>query len=207
MRNAIALLAVCTALIVTACSPTILYTTEMPEIRASGKTAILMIVRPAPLQGSLYNAEKLGSIYLDGAYEAATTINTTLMMPVEVGTHYVMSRIDNVAIVKLSFMPGKTYFCVQTTSPVPISAPTQGFGKPSGGLTRVDNALELVSPEQFDAIIKNANGKIRYTQNDTKNSAKKSMGDREKKDFFNNYEYWAQCNPDKAKKQYEYTGY
>jgi len=186
-----------------------MYTTEMPEIKATGKNAILMLVRPEPQQGSVYNAEKTGFIYLDGAYEAATTVNTSLMMTVDVGTHYLMSKIDNVSIVKVSFMPGKTYFCVQTTSPVPISAPTQGFGSPSGGLTRVDNTLELITPDQFDALVKNAKGKIRYVsaQNDAKKSASKRMGDREKLEYIKNYEYWATCNPDRAKKQYEYLGY
>jgi hypothetical protein len=188
------------------CAPAIQYTAEIPDMKPTEKKALLMIVRPAPQKGVVYNSEKLGSIYLDGTFCGMTTVNTIVMLSAEAGTHYIMAKIDNMSIVKLTMQPGKTYYLEQTISPVPISAPTPGFGRPSGGLTRVDCTLELLSPDEFMGLLQKGKGAIRYASYD-KNKPMRSMDPSEKRGYVDDYEYWAKSNPDQARKQYEYLGF
>jgi hypothetical protein len=188
------------------CAPSILYTSEIPEMKPSEKKALVMIVRPDPDKGVVYNSEKLGFIYLDGTFGGMTTVNTIVMLSADAGTHYIMAKIDNISIVKLTMQPGRTYYLVQNISPVPISAPTPGFGRPSGGLTRVDCRLDLLSPDEFMGLLQKGKGAIRYASYD-KNKPKRSMDPGEKRGYIDGYEYWAKSNPDQARKQYEYMGY
>jgi hypothetical protein len=192
--------------LVASCATSIQYSPQIPDMKPSEKNALISIVRPAPEKGAVYNSEKLGFLYVDGTFSALTTVNTIVMLPVSPGTHYVMAKIDNMSIVKITVQPGKAYYFVQKISPVPISAPTPGFGRPSGGLTRVDCALELVSAEEFSGVVQKAKGAMRYATYD-KSRPLRSMDPGERRGYIDGYEYWAKSNPDQARKQYEYLGY
>jgi hypothetical protein len=175
-------------------------------MKPSEKKALIVIVRPASEKGVVYNSEKLGSIYVDGAFSGMTTVNAIIMISADAGTHYIMAKIDNMSVVKLTMQPGKTYYLVQNISPVPISAPTPGFGRPSGGLTRVDCKLDLLSPDEFMGLMQKGNCAIRYVSYD-KSKPMRSMDPGEKREYEAGYEYWAKSNPDQARKHYEYMGY
>jgi hypothetical protein len=110
------------------------------------------------------------------------------------------------SVVKLTMRPGKTYYLVQNISPVPISAPTPGFGRPSGGLTRVDCRLDLLSPDEFMGLLQKGKGAIRYASYD-KTKPVRSMDPGEKREYEAGYEYWAKSNPDQARKHDEYMGF
>jgi hypothetical protein len=198
--------AMAAAAAILSCAPSIKYASEIPNMKPLEKKALVKIVRPVPEKGVVYNSEKLGLIYLDGIIAALTTVNTVVMFQADAGTHYITAKIDNVSVVKLTMQPGRTYYLVQNISPVPISAPTPGFGRPSGGLTRVDCALDLVSPDEFSALLNKNKGAVRYAAYDRKRPVQ-SMDRGEKRESEAGYEYWAKSNPDQARKHYEYMGY
>jgi hypothetical protein len=203
---ALFLFAMASAAAFVSCAPSIQYTSDIPDMKPSEKKALIMIVRPAPEKGVVYNSEKLSSIYVDGAFSALTTVNTIVMLSVGAGTHYVMAKIDNMSVVKLTIQPGRTYYLAQNISPVPISAPSPGFGRPSGGLTRVDCTLALLLPDEFMGLLQKGKGVIRYASYD-RSKPMSSMDPGEKREYEAGYEYWAKSNPDQARKQYEYMGY
>lgn len=205
-QKALVLLATLAAAAFISCAPSIQYNSVNPEMKPPQKKALVVIVRPEPEKGVIYNSEKLGLIYIDGSFASVTSVNTCISFPVDAGTHYITAKIDNVSIVKLTMQPDRTYYLVQKISPVPISAPTPGFGRPSGGLTRVDCALELISPDEFSALLKQGKHAVRYALYD-KNKPMRSMTQGEKRGYETGYDYWAKSNPDQARKHYEYMGY
>jgi hypothetical protein len=73
-------------------------------------------------------------------------------------------------------------------------------------LTRVDCALDLLSADDFSAVVQKAKGAIRYASYD-KAKPMRSMDAGERRAYVDGYEYWAKSNPDQARKQYEYMGY
>jgi hypothetical protein len=206
VKCALVLPAIAAVTVFVSCAPSILYTSEIPDMKPSEKKALIVVVRPAPTKGVVYNSEKLGYLYLDGAFGGMTTANTIVMLSADAGTHYIMAKIDNMSVVKITMQPGKTYYLVQNISPVPISAPTPGFGRPSGGLTRVDCKLDLLSPDEFMGLLQKGKGAIRYASYD-KTKPVRSMDPGEKREYEAGYEYWAKSNPDQARKHYEYMGY
>jgi hypothetical protein len=198
--------ALAAATVFVSCASSIQYTSEIPDMKPAEKKALIVIVRPPPTKGVVYNSEKLGLIYLDGIFDGITTVNTIVMLSADAGTHYIMAKIDNMSVVKLTMRPGKTYYLVQNISPVPISAPTPGFGRPSGGLTRVDCRLDLLSPDEFMGLLQKGKGAIRYASYD-KTKPVRSMDPGEKREYEAGYEYWAKSNPDQARKHDEYMGF
>jgi hypothetical protein len=206
VKLALLLPAMAAAVAFVSCASSIQYTSEIPDMKPAEKKALVTIVRPVPEKGVMYNSEKLSSIYVDGSFSALTSVNTVVMLSVSAGTHYIMAKIDNMSVVKLTMQPNRTYYLVEKISPVPISAPTPGFGRPAGGLTRVDCKLDLLSPDEFMGILQKGKGTIRYASYD-KNRPIRSMDPGEIRENEAGYEYWAKSNPDQARKHYEYMGF
>jgi hypothetical protein len=184
----------------------ITYTSEIPDLKPALKKALVVIIRPAPEKGAMYHSDKLSAIFVDDKFGAVTSANTMVTMQADTGVHYVISKIDNVSIVKLTFSANKAYYFIQKVSPMSVAAPTKGGVKPTGGLTRVNTFLDPVSPDEYMDVMKKAGGAIRYARYDA-NKPMKNLDPRDLKHYTNGYEYWAKTVPDQAKKHLEYPGY
>ena len=189
------------------CAPALIsYSSEIPESKPVQNKALVMIVRPAPEKGAIYHSDKMSPIYVDGTFGAMTTANSMVMLQADTGEHYIVSKIDNVSVVKFTFAANKVYYLLQKVSPISVSAPTKGFGKPTGGLTRVNTFLDPMTPDEFNDVMKKSKGAIRYARYDM-SKPMKNLEPSEVKHYRSSYEYWAKSVPDKAKKHMEYPGY
>jgi hypothetical protein len=190
---------------IASCSPVVLlYSISIPEVKAHPATALVVVVRPMPRATTAYNAEKLSTIFVDGVFGAVTANNTVVQFPVDTGVHYIMARIDNVATVRLNFLPGRVYYLEQKNSSVRVTAPTPGAGAPSGGLTRVQTTLFAIGPDEYAAIMKT--GGIRFAKF-AQSKPLKSMDPMAKKAHVAAYEFWAKAKPELARMQEDYSGY
>jgi hypothetical protein len=187
------------------CSPIIKYSTPIPEIKPLNDKALVVIIRAEPKSQVEYNTEKMSIFYIDGIFKGVNNNNTVTFIEVDTGSHYLMARIDNTALVKLNFRAQKVYFICQNVSASRVTAPTPGKGgSPSGGLTRVLTTIEPISKEKFLNIEKSGN--FKFSQY---NAAKplKDMEPQAKKAHITAYEFWAQAKPDQAQKHLDYQGY
>jgi hypothetical protein len=192
------------ALVVASCSPVILYSTSIPDVRPVAGKALVVVVCPAPKNEAAYNAEKMSDIFVDGAFAAVTANNTVAQFTAESGLHYVMARIDNVATIRLNLLPGKVYYLVQKNSSVRVTAPTPGAGAPSGGLTRVQTAISVVGPDEFAAAIKTPG--IRFVKY-AKSKPPANLDPMAKKAHIAAYDFWAKSRPEFARVLDDYPGY
>jgi len=192
------------ALFVASCSPLIFYSASIPDVKPVAGKALVVVVCPMPKAEAAYNAEKLSTIFVDGAFGAVTADNTVAQFTVESGSHYVMARIDNVATIRLNFLPGKVYYLVQKNSSVRVTAPTPGAGAPSGGLTRVQTSISVVGPDEFAAVMKTSG--IRFVKY-AKAKPPANLDPMAKKAHMAAYEFWAKAKPELAKVLDEYPGY
>lgn len=193
------------ALFLASCSPAVLsYSTSIPEIKPPANRALVVLVLPMLKTEAAYNAEKLSTIFVDGAFAGVTTSNMVTQFPVDTGFHYLMARIDNIATIRLHFLPGKVYYVVQKNSSVRVTAPTPGTGAPSGGLTRVQTALAAVGPDEYAAVMKS--GGIRFGKF-AQAKPLKNLDPMAKKAHIAAYDFWAKAKPELAKMQDEYPGY
>lgn len=193
------------ALLAASCSPPILYSAaSIPEVKPVAGKALVVVVCPMPKAEAAYNAEKLSTIFVDGAFGAVTADNTVAQFTVESGSHYVMARIDNVATIRLNFLPGKVYYLVQKNSSVRVTAPTPGAGAPSGGLTRVQTSIAVAGPDEFAAVMKTPGIRfVKYAQS----KPPANLDPMAKKAHIAAYEFWAKAKPELAKVLDEYPGY
>jgi hypothetical protein len=192
------------ALVVASCSPVILYSASIPEVKPVAGKSLVVVVCPAPKNEAAYNAEKLSDIFVDGVFGAVTANNTVAQFTADSGLHYVMARIDNVATIRLNFVPGKVYYLVQKNSSVRVTAPTPGAGAPSGGLTRVQTALSVVGPDEFAAAMKTPGIRfVKYTQS----KPPAGLDPMAKKAHIAAYEFWAKARPELARVLDEYPWY
>jgi hypothetical protein len=192
------------ALVVASCSPVILYSANIPEVKPVAGKSLVAVVCPAPTSQAAYNAEKLSDLFVDGASAAVTVNNTVTQFTVESGLHYVMARIDNVATIRLNLLPGKVYYLVQKNSSVRVTAPTPGAGAPSGGLTRVQTAISVVGPDEFAAATKTPGIRfVKYAQS----KPRASLDPMAKKAHIAAYEFWAKARPELARVLDDYPGY
>lgn len=192
------------AVMFSSCAPMIRYSTTIPAIKAPQDKSLVVIVRPLPKTSASYNADKMGTVYIDGVFGCVNTDNTITQMPVDTGWHYIMASIDNIATVKLSFKPGKVYYFAQKVSSRRVTAPTPGTGAPSGGLTRVQTTLEPVTPDQFSEMGKSAD--IRYAQF-APSKPLKNLEPQARKAHIAAYEFWVKAKPDLARAHVDYPGY
>lgn len=192
------------AVVFSSCAPMIRYSTAVPAIKAPQNKALVVIVRPLPKTGASYNADKIGTVYIDGIFSCVNTDNTIIQMPVDTGEHYIMAVIDNIATVKFTFKAGKVYYLVQKISSRRVTAPTPGTGAPSGGLTRVQTTLEPVSQDEFKAMAGSTD--LRLAQF-AQSKPLKNMDPPLKKAHIMAYEFWAKAKPDLARAYFDYPGY
>jgi hypothetical protein len=192
------------AVMFSSCAPMIRYSTTIPAMKAPQDKALVVIVRPLPKTGASYNADKIGTIYIDGIFGCVNSDNTVAQVPVDTGEHYIMAVIDNVSTIKFSFKAGKIYYLVQKISSRRVTAPTPGTGAPSGGLTRVQTTLEPVTQDEFKAMGGSAD--IRFAQYSASKPLK-NMDPQLKKAHVLAYEFWAKAKPDLARVNFDYPGY
>ncbi len=193
------------ALFLASCSPAVLlYSTSIPEIKPQSGKALVVVVRPMSKTEAAYNADKLSTIFVDGVFGGVTASNTVTQFPVDSGSHYLMARIDNIATIRIHFLPGKVYYVVQKNSSVRVTAPTPGTGAPSGGLTRVQTTLAAVAPDEYAAVMKT--GGIRFAKF-AQTKPLKSLDPMAKKAHIAAYDFWAKAKPELAKMQDDYPGY
>ena len=192
------------ALFFGSCSPVILYSTSIPDVKPVVGKALVVVVRPTPRSDAAYNAEKLSVFFVDGVFGAVNGNNSAISFPVDTGVHYLMARIDNVATVRFNFYPGKVYYLLQKNASKRVTAPTPGAGAPSGGLTRVQTTLSAIGPDEYAAIIKA--GGIRSVKA-TQDKPFKNMDPMAKKAHIAAYEFWAKAKPELARMQDDYPGY
>ncbi len=198
-------LAVAAALLLASCSPALLsYSPNIPQAKPAAGKALVMVVRTMPSASAAYNAEKLSTVFVDGAFCGVSANGTVIQFPVDSGPHYVMARIDNVATVRFNFLAGKTYYIEQKNSSVRVTAPTPGTGAPSGGLTRVQTTLAAIGPDEYAAILKTPG--IKYAQYALPKPLK-NMDSMAKKAHVAAYEFWAKAKPELARMQDDYPGY
>jgi hypothetical protein len=192
------------AVMFSSCAPMIRYSTTIPAIKAPQDKALVVIVRPLPKTGASYNADKMGTIFIDGIFGCVNTDNTITQVAVDTGEHYIMAVIDNISTLKFSFKAGKIYYLVQKISSRRVTAPTPGTGAPSGGLTRVQTTLEPVTQDEFKAMQGSAD--LRFAQF-AQSKPLKNMDPPQKKAHIMAYEFWAKAKPDLARANFDYPGY
>jgi hypothetical protein len=192
------------AVVFSSCAPMIRYSAAIPAIKAPESKALVVIVRPLPKTGASYNADKIGTVYVDGVFGCVNTDNTIAQVPVDTGEHYIMAVIDNIATVRFSFKAGKVYYLVQKITSRRATAPTPGTNAPSGGLTRVQTTLEPVTQDEFKALQGSAD--FRFAQF-AQSKPLKNMDPPQKKAHIMAYEFWAKAKPDLARVYFDYPGY
>jgi len=192
------------ALMLSSCAPMIRYSTPVPVLKAPQDKALVVVLRPLPKTGASYNADKIGTVYIDGAFGCVNTDNTVVQMAADTGEHYVLAAIDNIATVKFNFKPGKVYYLLQKITARRVTAPTPGSGAPSGGLTRVQTTLQPISQDEYRAMSGSAD--IRFAQY-TPSKPQKNLDPSLKKAYIGAYEFWAKTKPELARAFFDYPGY
>jgi hypothetical protein len=194
--------------VLSSCSPVVLYSTIIPEVNAPQGKAIVVIARPAPKTSTAYNADKMSIVFVDGLFGSVTKDNTIAHVPVDSGWHYVMAKIDNTSTVKFNCIPGKVYYLVQKVSSFRSTAPTMPGGGTAlaGGLTRVQTTIEAVTQEEFLSLLKTSGPVFRFAQY-APSTPLKNMDPQAKKAHIAAYEFWAKAKPEQARMQSEYQGY
>jgi hypothetical protein len=179
---------------------------DIPPFTPAEGQANIVIIRGTPSVKTAYNADKTAFIFVDGIFKAPTLSSTVVIIPVDPGEHYIVGKIDNYATIKLNCAAGKAYFLFEETYSALISAPTPGSGAPSGGLTRVNNSLKIISDVETKQLLEKTKDGFSVATYAGKNKIK-NMDPSEIKRRITAYEFWAQQNAEQSRKHIEYPGY
>ncbi len=179
------------SLILVGCAPPLLqYEEQLPSLKASADKALCVVLRPTDKIGSM-----VIPIYVDENLISGTLGNTITSFDVGTGEHLVIAKSGTTDRVKFNFQAGKVYYLREDVWPLPLVV---------NGLS-----LEPISADEATALIEQEKGKLKYVERNPKCALnnRDNLGASKVQSLREDWQKWADKNPEKAKKQTEYPGY